>query len=630
MKTFFILLSCLCTVSLVWGQTATTAQTTILEDKGAYTIDYSDLTNLRWAFERAYKVVVAAEEDVAFLKYVSISVNKEYKEDLTAAAVEIRSVGGGKITYDLSNFEKEPFDVEITDYNLEVDGLRVTDTLVVSYRTLADLSNRMHRWDLQYAYPVLRSELSFLVPEAFKYKDILSNDQYLVSETAISNTVSVNRSQRLQLKGVRVINQNIPAYRIEEFAPSLVESRPSYFFTLTDLAPLNYDAFLPDWSTQASDLMVNDYWGKQFRLRSNYSWLARQASNILRLKTDERTKVWKCYELVHKLFSWDGSLGLFPSHTIMEMQNVRIVNKAAMNQALLALLEEAKLRAYPVLVNTIDLAPAREEIPDVYQFNHFVIVVGIGNDALYLDAGDPQLPIGLIDQRIRKKPAALIRNYQSSFVDLGTFRSKSMFTANLRLQEDGSGSGSISCSYMGYDAQAERTKLSEDRQARYWKDRAAVLSSSIRIDSVKFDNVTNLSKPLSSTVFFHTEASDEMEFSPFFYSFFRGVAFADTARNSDIIFPFALEENFILNISHPSSLSASVKEAPKRLALDGGDVEFDYLVEQDERNLNVRGAIKINNSKISKEKYDGLLALLAEVQRMLDEQVVITKGRSGN
>jgi len=596
----------------------------ILTDVGTYTIDHTNVRNLRWSFTRTYKVLIKTDADVDILKYVAIETSTEHKEELVEANVEVRSPDGGTASFNKSNFAKEPFSTYLMDYNLEVLGLRTNDTLIVSYKTVADLSNRIHRWDIQYAYPVLQSEVSFLLPEEFSYADKLSDPSYLVSETAISNTVELGRSQKLPLKGVRVRCANIPAYEQEAMALELVESRPAFFFALTDLAPLNYDAFLPDWSTQCSDLIVNDYWGKQFRNKVNYNWLAKEASSIFKLNTDDRTRIWKCYEFIHEKFTWDGSMGLFPSYTIDEMQNQREVNKSALNVALLALLKEAGFKAFPVLLNSSDLAPVQVEIPDVNQFNHFVIVVTLGDEVIYLDAGDPHLPIGFIDQSLRREPAVLIQNYKASWVAIAPFESRSMFVTNLAFESDGSAAGEIQCSYNGYDAQSERFALAQDPKARYWKDRAALLNDEIRVDSVRFKNVKNGAAPISSTVYFHIEpGSSPLEIKPFFYSFFGTPILDAPERSNPVIFPFKMHENFVLNISGAEGIEMEFDRSPAKVTLEDGAANIEYLVAEAQGKTELRAMIKINKTTLPVQNYTALKSYFDQVTDLVEKGVVI-------
>ncbi len=598
----------------------------ILSDVGTYTIDYSNVRNLRWSFTRTYRVVVKTPADVDILKYVAIETSTEHKEDLTEANVEVRSPDGGSAKFSKNNFVQEPFSTYLMDYNLEVPGLRNNDTLIVSYKTVADLSNRMHRWDMQYAYPVLHSEVSFLLPEEFSYADNLSDPAYLVEEKAISMTVDLGRSQKLPLKGVRVRCANIPAYEQEPMALELVESRPAFFFSLTDLAPLNYDAFLPEWSTQCSDLIVNDYWGKQFRNKVNYNWLAKEAVPIFKLNTDERTRIWKCYEFIHEKFSWDGSMGLFPSYTIDEMQNQREVNKASLNAALLALLKEAGLEAFPVLVNTIDQAPVQQEIPDVNQFNHFIIVVSVGNDVIYLDAGDITLPIGFIDQIVRRDPAVLIRNYKASWVAIEAFESRSMFVTELQFASDGSAVGKISAQYQGYDAQTERATLMQDKQARYWKERASVFSEDLRIDSVRFQNVKNGMKPISNVVYFHIEpGSTTLDLKPFFYSFFSAPILTSEDRANAIIFPFKMSEDFVFNISGADGIQIEYDREPRKVSLEDDGASFEYLVAENGNKHEVRTSIKVNKTAFAPASYKGLKTFFEQVTDVIQRSVVVVR-----
>ena len=236
------------------------------------------------------------------------------------------------------------------------------------------------------------------------------------------------------MNGVKIEFKDIPGFKEEIFAPTLMETRPAVLLTLVDIYLGNNISFLPNWGNQCTDLIVNDWFGKQYRTKKYYRWLERAAQPILSKNYRPKEKVSRLFRFLHDQLSWDGTYGLFPSHAIGEMENQRVVNKSSMNMALLAMLNAARIKAYPVLLATTNMPPVVKEINDVNQFNHFIIVVDLNGEPLYLDAGDPNMPIGYIDPLLYREPVILLRNYNFNWVEIPPMDGKSTILTELTLK----------------------------------------------------------------------------------------------------------------------------------------------------------------------------------------------------
>jgi hypothetical protein len=334
----------------------------------------------------------------------------------------------------------------------------------------------------------------------------------------------------------------------------------------------------------------------------------------------------KLYEFVHAQFEWDGTYGLFPSHTIQEMRTVKTVNKASINMALLALLQEAEVKAYPMLVSTIDQPFIYNEIPNLNQFNHFIIAIERGKTLYYLDAGDPLLPIGFVDSAVRHSQAILIKNYKGVWAEIPDFEGKSKLVVSMNIHDDLSASGSIQMSFEGYDAQNERHYLNGDPQGFYWKERVLAISPDIRIDSIRFDNVKNLLKPFINKVYFHIEPSEdqeEMTFYPVFYSFFNQAYFTDSIRVNRIIFPSKLEERAVFSITFAADLQVISMPEDLKLRMIDGSSEMEFRSSKQNTNAQCTFSIDLDKRLIEPVYYEAIRQYLQQLSEKLNEPVVI-------
>lgn len=619
---FFVIVGLLAYLSESFGQ-----QTTILIDHGSYGFDYTDIKDIKWKADRFFEIAINRQEDLELLKNVSVEVNRIAGEELTEA-IAIRRSESAIDTFPRDSFKLQPFDAVMAEYLHTFPELKVGDTISVRYSVKSQPNTDIIRWQLQHAYPVQTSIFEFMLPEVALYADHLTDGQYLESEKLLDTTFIVERS-RIPSKGVQFTFRNIPAFVEEPLAPELNETRPMVLFSIMDLLLGDVELYMPSWSNQITDLIVGDYFGKQFRVRSSYRWLSEKAMDILSTKYTPDLMLLKLYEFVHSEFEWDGSYGLFPSYTLNEMEQQKLVNKASVNMALLALLQEAGFKAYPELVTTTDRPFVYEQIANVNQFNHFVIAVDQGKEILYLDAGDPLLPPGLIDSGVRHTKTILIKNYKGTWHEIPDFRSKSILLVDMRVHNDLSASGTIMASFEGYDAHNERHFLQGDPGGIYWKDRVAAISQDIRIDSVRYENVRNLLEPFINKVFFHIEPSqdqEELSFIPVFYSFFNQNYFQDSVRQNRIVFPALLMEKVVFNISFEEGLEVqSIPEDLKIRMIDSSS-EMEFRHTQDGEKAQCTFNISLDKKIIEPVYYDALKEYLTQLSSKLSQPVVIARG----
>ncbi len=601
--------------------------TVVLQDHGIFEFDFSNLDNIRWQTRRHYRVLVGDTDDAEILRNVIAEVNRASDERLLDVNARILHRDGRVTFYPKDSFDLQPYEGGWSEFVCRIDTLLVGDTLDVRFVLQGKPSTDIVRWQIQQRFPVRESQMTFIVPEHTVYHDHSTAAGFLAAHRIIDSTITFGRS-KMKLKGLTQTFANIPPIVDEPYAPPSNELIPAYWFRISDLA-LNQQLYMPSWTDQVVDLAVSDYFGKEYRSRSNYRWLLAEAAPVIRTKSSPRDAVLNLYEWVHEHFDWDGTYGLFPSVTLEEMQAHRVVNKAALNMALLALFQEVGLRAYPVLVTTTDVEPVHIEIPDVNQFSHFVIAVDIANESIFVDAGDPLLPLGWVDPVVRRSSAIMIRNFRGAWTEIPDFPSRSQLSIVLDVQPDLSATGTVTCRFEGYDAYNERHWFEEDRRAPYWKDRITALSPRARIDSVRFNNISNLWEPFENIVHFHIPPppDDTLVLTPVFYSFFRENPLTDSVRSHPVFFPAAIDENVNLTLQFAAGLSLASKPSPLRMRTETGRGFLEYRSEKESRQLRDHFRVQLANSRFPVSEYPALFTFTQRTAHKLAEPYIIIRSQ---
>lgn len=147
---------------------------------------------------------------------------------------------------------------------------------------------------------------------------------------------------------------------------------------------------------------------------------------------------------------------------------------------LAVMLQEAGVRSYPVLVHS-SRGLTRPEFPSPYQFNHMIVAIQVGADSqyesapattdegplgklLFFDPTAETYPVGILHDLLQGSHGLIIAGDQTRIVTLPTASagtSKLQLASDLKLESDGTATGTITLTYTGSWAARMRDELAE-------------------------------------------------------------------------------------------------------------------------------------------------------------------------
>ena len=228
--------------------------------------------------------------------------------------------------------------------------------------------------------------------------------------------------------------------------------------------------------------------------------------------TTDAEKIRTIYHFVAKQIRYVGiELGQSayqPSHATEVLQNLYGDCKDK-TTLLIAMLELAGIKAYPVMISVAPYERVDTDLPSLNQFNHMLAAIPLGGDNyIWMDATSNTCTYRDLPYRNQGRTGFLIGDTRGTFVDIPIFPADSnqlLSITELWLNRDGNGHGEIRIQMKGQYSQNARWTYQQVPPQEWKNTFAAELSQQfqdIHIDAVTISELSNLDVPVEIIIGF--------------------------------------------------------------------------------------------------------------------------------
>ena len=160
----------------------------------------------------------------------------------------------------------------------------------------------------------------------------------------------------------------------------------------------------------------------------------------------------------------------------------------------------------------------------------------------------------------------------------------------------------------------------------YEKKIQTAAGSDISVENFGVDSLKKYDFPLTLHYDFNlnTTNTDILYFSPMLGEEYKANPFKSMERHYPVEMPYRINETYILNMDIPDGFT--IDEIPKSAGHDNeNEGMFEYLIQKDENNLQMRVHLKLNKAFFPVEEYNTLRDFFAYVVKKESEQIVFKK-----
>ncbi len=328
-------------------------------------------------------------------------------------------------------------------------------------------------------------------------------DEYPVKEATFIAKIPVNKKFRFK------------QYNMDNVKPEIKKGKKfiRYKWTLKDIPPIDREPNMPPMDEIAKKVVISsvESWDKVASWYSNLSRKALEPNKALRklslkltkdLKT-EREKIREIYNFVAQNIRYVGmefGINGYKPHKAIEVLKNRYGDCKDHATLLIAMLKAIGIKAYPVLIPTINIADLDTDIPKPTSFNHEIAAVNLGNKFIFLDTTDDVVPFGELPPGDQGRRVLIIDEGKAIISRTPVFPPNSNiegFNGKFKLSEEGELEGTFQFIYKGVYAELERHRFKSstvESRRRHIEELASKISPGFDVDSFEITNFNDLNR----------------------------------------------------------------------------------------------------------------------------------------
>ncbi len=326
-----------------------------------------------------------------------------------------------------------------------------------------------------------------------------------------------------------------------------------------------------------------------------------------------------------------------PDNSIYTFKELYDVNQAKsgtvadLNLLLIAMLRQRGLKAYPVILGTKEYGTNSYRFPVLEKMNYVVCMLKMFGDTIYLDASKPLNGYGKLPIDCYNGHARIINENSSGSVFFFSDAIKESKVTSLIVtnNENGKGLSGGFQSNLGYfESYKVRSEIKKIGQKAYLNNVQTSYGSDYTLSNFHIDTLTKLDEPIifNYDLVFNTMGNEDIfYFNPILNSSYKENPFRSEERRYPVELPYPIDDIYVLNMEIPKGYKIDELPVSTKVAFNGTDGFYEYIISKDESSIQLRSHIKIKQATFAPDDYKTLRDFFAYIIKKQSEQIVFKK-----
>jgi hypothetical protein len=577
--------------------------------------------------------------------YILNNGDAEKVDNLTASTFNLENGQVVETKLGKSDIFEDKRDKNHSEIGFTMPAVKEGSIIEYSYTVTSELYRFLPDWAFQSGkYPCLWSEYEVAIPQTLFYtlvrqgvhtfaidKASVGTDSYRV--TSAPDKTSLNEQSQDYIVTANIVKhrwvmKDIPAFQVESYIsnPDNYIDKVAFQLSKTYTGDEYHDVS-DTWKGVTRDLLAEEYFGEA--IRADNEWLLELLDKVGGTNQDPLEKTKTLYNYVKDHFTCTDHNDKYINTTLQDVVKKGSGTVGDLNLLLVAMLRRMGITADPVLLSTREAGFNLASYPMLDRMNYVIARVQVNGQVYFLDAARPQLGFGQLAGNCYNGHARIISQKDSASV---------YFVAD-SLKENTMTSVLISATEKGLEGRYESTlgvqesyntreRITEIGGEKYFKNIQTSFGDDLEISNTGIDSLKRPDDPLKVYYDFGLKQPAEssiLYFSPMMWEGWRNNPFSALERKYPVEMPYVIDDMYIFSMEVPAGYA--VDELPKsaRVALNGDQGSFEYLVANQNDMVQLRCHLKVNRAYFSPDNYNNLRDFFAYVVKKESEQIVLKK-----
>ncbi|SDW46835.1 Transglutaminase-like superfamily protein [Lutibacter oricola] len=502
--------------------------------------------------------------------------------------------------------------------------------------------------ELQYAIPIKKVVCRISMPEYFKYNekqlgyldinkiDGYENDEINLqyksrSQNGAWDPVKTNYSTetvRLTNKISKIDMENIPAILEEDYVDNIANYKSAIHYELSSVQYPNdpIKLYSTSWEAVAKTLYKESDFGGEIEKRNYFK---EDLTALIKGETDETKKALLIFEYVKQKVKWNKYYGITTDEGVKQAYKKGTGNIADINLILTAMLQEAGLKAYPVVSSTRN--HGIPIFPTLSGLNYVLASVKINEKVILLDASVKNSKPNILPKRAINWNGLLVGS-KGNFDQVSLSNSQKAgvnSTILATLDNEGEINGMCRTKYSNYFEMRYRDVYG-DLNEEELLSKIEEANNNIEIEEIKIQNKKEIYKPLSEMFSFTSEdlvttSNDKIFVKPMLFNCITENKFKLKSRDYPVDFTTKSSKRYSTSITIPEGYE--VESLPENIAIGLPDNYgiYRFKVVKEGNKINTISDLSINTVIYPARYYQELKEFYKLIVKKNAEQVVLKK-----
>ncbi len=627
------------------------ASAVILSDVGSVHFTGSKQNEFAYVYQRQTRIKILNKKAIEGLATVVISHQKwdDADEIVDKVAASTYNLENGLVL--VTKLEKNDVFENQQDKNhfetkFTLPGVKEGSIIEYTYTITSDFYVDLPSWQFQsIAYPCLWSEYQINIPNLKSYilvkqgihsyfidKGGEGHENYRISQKKGSTGIGANDKEDLNISSNTVLHRwvmkNIPAFQEENY----LSTPKNYLDEIEFQLARTYDGeeyhdYKNSWRQATTELLAADYFGGT--LNQGNHLIAESVAKLTAGNYGALEEAKAIYYYVSSNFTCNNYYNNRLTTDLYDVMKKNSGSVGDINLLLISMLRKAGIKADPVVLSTREYGFNLASYPILQRLNYVIARVTVNGKVYYLDAAHSELGFGQLAGNCYNGHARIISDKDSGSVYFNTDSLKESKTTLVLISNTDKGiEGTVQSTLGKEESYRLRLHLRGKDQKDYFKDIQTSWGEDMEIGNGGIDSLNRLEDPVK--VYYDFRLNQPAGASPLYIPPMLGEGlrenpFKAAERKYPVEMPYLMDELYIFNMQIPDGYE--VDELPKsaRIALNGDQGMFEYLIANQSGMIQLRCHLKLNRANFYPDDYSNLREFFGYVVKKESETIVLKK-----
>ncbi len=422
----------------------------------------------------------------------------------------------------------------------------------------------------------------------------------------------------------------VPAFPVESYltTPDNYLSSVRFELAYTKFPNSPQKEFNTSWGAMTNLLLDETKFGQQLK---GTGFLGDLASELKAKSSDQSLLAKSCFETIRDKITCNNKIGIFCENSLREVFKSGEGDVQSINLLLTALLREAGIKAWPVILSTRGNGMIQPLYPSIEDFNYVICLADVNGSRILMDASDKYLTMNLLDPICLNDKGRIIDKTETGWIELtNTMNSyKRAATWDVEFGENGTAVAKVVETYEDIAGYRQRDRIRDEGGFSKYIENRNNPENGFTITASDMENQEQLDQPFRQTLELELDKNylqgDLYIFLPLFSEAMSDNPFKLKKREYPVEFDYPYNEKVTVKTKIPEGYTVESLPPNKTYAMPGRAAVYGFKITAGEKEIVTEYDFQRNKMLFLPDEYDKLKEFYRVVVESQNESVVLQR-----